>query len=50
LPERFLTQPGDGPASESVCDLDKMLEVYYAVRGWENGVVTEAKLIELGII
>jgi aldehyde:ferredoxin oxidoreductase len=50
LPERFLTQPGDGPASESVCELDKMLEVYYAVRGWENGVVTEAKLIELGII
>lgn len=50
LPERFLTQPGDGPASGSVCELDKMLEVYYAVRGWENGVVTEAKLIELGII
>jgi aldehyde:ferredoxin oxidoreductase len=50
LPERFLTQTGDGAASESVCELDKMLEVYYAVRGWENGVVTEAKLIELGII
>jgi aldehyde:ferredoxin oxidoreductase len=50
LPERFLAQTGDGPASESVCELDKMLEEYYDLRGWENGVVTEAKLIELGIL
>lgn len=50
LPERFLTEKGAGPASESVCELDKMLEEYYSLRGWENGVVTEAKLIELGII
>jgi aldehyde:ferredoxin oxidoreductase len=50
LPERFLKEPGEGAASESVCELDKMLEEYYAFRAWEDGVVTEAKLIELGII
>ena len=30
-----------------VCELDKMLEEYYKVRGWKKGVVTEAKLKEL---
>jgi aldehyde:ferredoxin oxidoreductase len=50
LPERFLKEPDAGAASESVCELDEMLEEYYAWRGWENGVVTESKLIELGII
>jgi aldehyde:ferredoxin oxidoreductase len=50
LPERFLKETGTGAASDTVCELDKMLEEYYAFRGWENGVVTEDKLIELGII
>jgi aldehyde:ferredoxin oxidoreductase len=50
LPERFLKETGDGAASESVCELDNMLEDYYALRGWENGVVTEDKLVELGIL
>lgn len=50
LPERFLKQTGTGAASESVCELDQMLEEYYAFRGWENGVVPESKLKELGII
>jgi aldehyde:ferredoxin oxidoreductase len=50
LPERFLKEMGTGAASESVCELDEMLEEYYAIRGWENGVVSESKLIELGII
>jgi aldehyde:ferredoxin oxidoreductase len=51
LPERFLKEPSDGPGSEGhVCELDLMLEEYYAGRGWENGVVPEAKLKELGII
>jgi len=27
-----------------------MLPEYYKIRGWENGVVTEAKLKELEII
>jgi aldehyde:ferredoxin oxidoreductase len=50
LPERFLKEKGAGAASESVCELDKMLEEYYTLRGWENGVVTEDKLVELGIL
>ncbi|MCG0237765.1 MAG: aldehyde ferredoxin oxidoreductase family protein [Firmicutes bacterium] len=50
LPERLLTQPGSGPASDKVCELEKMLKEYYAERGWENGVVPEAKLKELAII
>jgi aldehyde:ferredoxin oxidoreductase len=50
LPERFLKETGTGAASESVCELDQMLEEYYAIRGWEKGVVSERKLIELGII
>jgi aldehyde:ferredoxin oxidoreductase len=51
LPERFLSEPSNGPGSKGqVCELDKMLEEYYEVRGWENGVVPEAKLKELEII
>jgi aldehyde:ferredoxin oxidoreductase len=50
LPERFLKEKGTGAASDSVCELDKMLEEFYALRGWENGVVSESKLIELGLI
>ena len=50
LPQRFLEEKGTGAASNSVCELDHMLEEYYAVRGWQKGVVTEAKLDELGII
>lgn len=50
LPERFLKETGTGAASESVCELDQMLEEYYALRGWENGVVSESKLVELGIL
>jgi aldehyde:ferredoxin oxidoreductase len=33
-----------------VCELDRMLEEYYRVRGWKNGVVTEEKLRELEIV
>ena len=51
LPERFLKEPSDGPGSKGhVCELDQMLEEYYAERGWENGVVPESKLKELEII
>jgi len=50
LPDRFLNEASTAPASEgSVCELDKMLEEYYADRGWNNGVVPEEKLVELGI-
>ncbi|MFO7918744.1 MAG: aldehyde ferredoxin oxidoreductase family protein [Anaerolineae bacterium] len=50
LPPRFLEEPGTGAASESVCELDEMLEEYYACRGWEEGVVPEEKLRELDIL
>jgi len=51
LPERFLKEPSTMPGSEGqVCELDLMLEEYYQARGWENGVVPESKLKELGII
>jgi aldehyde:ferredoxin oxidoreductase len=50
LPQRFLVEPGSGPASQSVCELDEMLEEYYSFRGWVDGVVSEEKLMELGIM
>ena len=51
LPKRFTEEPSTMPGSEGqVCELDKMLEEYYAARGWENGVVPESKLKELAII
>ncbi len=51
LPERFLKEPSTMPGSEGhVCELDLMLEEYYNARGWENGVVPESKLKELGIL
>ena len=50
LPKRFLEEKGTGAASNSVCELDDMLAEYYAVRGWDNGVVPEQKLRELEII
>ena len=40
LPKRFLEEPSTMPGSEGhVCELDKMLEEYYELREWENGVV-----------
>lgn len=51
LPRRFLEERSSKPGSLGhVCELDLMLEEYYACRGWENGVVPEAKLRELGIL
>lgn len=51
LPERFTKEPSTMPGSEGhVCELDLMLEEYYSLRGWENGVVHEDKLKELGIL
>ena len=51
LPQRFLTEPSQFHGSKGhVCELDKMLEEYYRLRGWENGVVPESKLRELEII
>lgn len=51
LPARFTEEPSTMPGSEGhVCELDLMLEEYYTGRGWENGVVPEAKLKELAIV
>jgi aldehyde:ferredoxin oxidoreductase len=50
LPERYLKEPGTGAASGSVVELDEMKAEYYAARGWEDGVVPEAKLRELSIV
>ncbi len=51
LPKRFLEEPSTVPGSQGqVCELALMLEKYYALRGWQNGVVPEAKLKELGVL
>lgn len=50
LPERFLKEPGSGPAANSVCELDEMKAEYYTARGWVNGVVPAEKLRDLQII
>lgn len=49
LPDRFLKEPGSGPATGHVCELEKMKKEYYEARGWIDGVVPESKLRELGI-
>lgn len=51
LPKRFTEEASTMPGSEGhVCELDLMLEEYYAARGWQNGLVPEAKLKELAIL
>ena len=51
LPTRFLNEPSQSPPSQGhVCELDQMLEEYYAERGWVKGVVPEKKLKALQII
>jgi len=50
LPARYLKEASTMPGSEGhVCELEKMLADYYEVRGWADGVVTDAKLAELEI-
>jgi aldehyde:ferredoxin oxidoreductase len=51
LPKRFLEEPSTMKGSVGhVCELANMLEEYYALRGWVNGVTPENKLKELGIL
>ncbi len=51
LPKRFTHEPSTQKGSAGhVCELDQMLEEYYTLRGWHNGVVPESKLRELEII
>jgi len=50
LPARFLNEPSTfGGSNGHVCELPQMLAEYYTARGWQNGVVGEAKLRELDI-
>ncbi|MDZ7849775.1 MAG: aldehyde ferredoxin oxidoreductase family protein [Halodesulfurarchaeum sp.] len=54
LPERFLEDseegiPGQGAAEGELVEMDLLKEEYYAVRGWEDGVVPDEKLDQLGI-
>ena len=50
LPDRFTKEASTQPGSVGhVCELDDMLKEYYTARGWDNGVVSEAKLKELEI-
>ena len=53
LPKRLFTSPlPDGPSKGEVVDPEKfkkMLEEYYKLRGWVDGVPTPEKLKELGI-
>ncbi len=55
LPERLLTEPLKAGGSKghlvSREELDKMLDEYYSLRGWDvsSGVPTRAKLAELGL-
>jgi aldehyde:ferredoxin oxidoreductase len=50
LPKRFTEEGASGNSAGSVSRMDIMLEEYYQVRGWVDGVVPEQKLRELGII
>ena len=51
LPKRFTEEASTEAGSLGhVCELDLMLEEYYTARGWEDGVVPEAKLKELEIV
>ena len=51
LPPRILKEPIEtGPSKGEIEELDKMLDDYYKVRGWdENSVPTDKKLKELGL-
>jgi aldehyde:ferredoxin oxidoreductase len=54
LPVRFVEGepqaiPGEGGSEGQLVELSQMKDEYYEVRGWEDGVVPDEKLDELGI-
>jgi aldehyde:ferredoxin oxidoreductase len=52
LPERLLKEPVPrSPAKGQIFELDKLLDDYYRVRGWDvkTGLPTRKKLEELGL-
>lgn len=51
LPDRFTQEASTEAGSKGhVSELGQMLEEYYSARGWEEGVVPDAKLRALGIV
>lgn len=52
LPERYMKEPlPGGPGKGEVINIEKMLDEYYALRGWDagTGIPTAGKLNELGL-
>lgn len=51
LPSRLTSEPMPaGPAKGQICELDRMLPMYYQLRGWDDeGRPTRKKLEELGL-
>lgn len=49
LPDRLLTAHNEGGAAGKVPPLDKMIDEYYEVKDWPEGVPSEKKLGELGL-
>ena len=46
LPIRILHEPlSDGPAKGQVCELERMLPVYYDLRGWTVDGIPHAKTL-----
>ncbi|MDH3687610.1 MAG: aldehyde ferredoxin oxidoreductase family protein [Myxococcales bacterium] len=51
LPARYLEEPSTEAGSKGhVSELPQMLAEYYSARGWEEGVVPEQKLRDLGVV
>ena len=51
LPPRYTEEPSTLAGSKGhVSELSEMLGEYYAARGWEDGVVPDAKLRELDVV
>ena len=51
LPARFTDEPSTEAGSKGhVSELGEMLAEYYAARGWNQGVVPDGKLRELGVV
>ncbi|WP_458413622.1 aldehyde ferredoxin oxidoreductase family protein [Schinkia sp. CFF1] len=50
LPKRFTEEGGSGNSAGLVSRMDIMLDEYYQVRGWKDGIVPGEKLKELEII
>ena len=49
LPKRFLTPHSEGGAANVEMPFDDMMNEYYSVRDWPNGVPSQGKLKELDL-